>query len=98
MSDEIKVDLVKATVRRLAKEHENSDIEIKGGPTIINRGDLDPVIQYGDKYYELDKIPHEIGEEILAAAKKHQETIESLKASKYTDPASNPMIKPNPED
>ena len=90
--DPFDVDLafLKTAVQQISKE--NFIVEIRKGLEIETLSD-EPEIRLEGKTVDIEDVSEELRNEILDAAQEHRRAIKALADSKYTDPATNPMIR-----
>jgi len=93
MSDPFDVDLaiLKAGISDLTKN--NTTVIVREGLEVRPRFDADPVIVSDGQNYELNEIPHAVQAELIQRFNQHEKAARNLRAAKYLDPNTNPLIK-----
>lgn len=92
-------DVHTALVRTAAKQLiEQGGAKIRPGLELNRILDASPVVSVEGKWQELEDISHDVGVEIMDAAKKQRQEKKDAENAKYLNPASNPMIRTLPED
>lgn len=92
---DVEGNIFRETLRRLARE--DATVVLREGLEIMDRFGLDVVIRCDGKEYDVETLPPAIQQEMSEHFRQHDAAIKHLADSKYCDPATNPMIKVNPD-
>ena len=81
---------LQTAVKKISKD--GFTVTIREGLEIEKYSD-EPEIRLEGKTVDIEDVSEELRNEILDAAQEHRGAIKALADSKYTDPATNPMIR-----